>query len=83
MLKAINVSHLSLTQIIIITIMILLCLVIITLAFFLLLLSNYKNKQFTTFKNLQYIQNVNIKERLIRIKQMVITNEQYGPMLGI
>ncbi|WP_308149345.1 hypothetical protein [Spiroplasma sp. AdecLV25b] len=83
MLKVIDINNLSVAKIITITVMILLCLVIILLACFLLLLSNYKNKQFSTFKNLQYIQNVNIKERLIRIKQMVVTNEQYAPMLGI
>ncbi|WP_342276068.1 hypothetical protein [Spiroplasma endosymbiont of Nebria brevicollis] len=83
MLKVIDINHLSVAKIITVTVMILLCLVIILLTCFLVLLSNYKNKQFSTLKNLQYIQNVNIKERLIRIKQMVITNEQYAAMLGI
>lgn len=79
----INIVHLSVTKIITISIIILLCLLIILLAYFLILISNYKNKQFNVFKNLQYIQSLSIKERLIRIKQMVVSNDQYTSMLGI
>lgn len=83
MVTLINIYQLTKAQIMTITIIALLIFIIIMLTSFLFIFSSYKNKQFMFYKNLQYIQNINIKERLNRINQMVQANDQYSDVLGI
>lgn len=83
MLTLINIYQLTIAQIITIIIITLLIFTIIILTSFLVIFSSYKNKEFMIYKNLQYIQNINVKERLTRISQMVQINEQYSNVLGI
>lgn len=83
MLKQLNIHHLNVWQIIITIIISSLIVLICGLTFILIGLSSYKNKQVQVLKNLQYIQNINIKERLQRIYQMGHINKQYNGILAI
>lgn len=83
MLTMISIYQLTIAQIITIAVISLLIFTIIILTCLLIIFSSYKNKQFLIYKNLQYMQNVNIKERLNRINQMVQVNQQYTNVLGI
>ena len=83
MVTLINIYQLTKAQIMTIIVIALLIFIIIVLTSFLFIFSSYKNKQFMFYKNLQYIQNINIKERLNRINQMVQANDQYSDVLGI
>ena len=83
MLKQLSIHHLNVLQVIITIIISSLIVLICVLTFILIGLSSYKNKQVQVLKNLQYIQNINIKERLQRIYQMGHINKQYNGILAI
>ncbi|MBE4703814.1 septation ring formation regulator EzrA [Spiroplasma platyhelix] len=71
------------TKILFLTVIILLFIVLITSTIILIIISNIKNKKNQILKNLEYCQNINLKDRLKRINGIIKTNTQYENIFNI
>lgn len=71
------------TKIIFLIVIILLFIVLISSTIILIIISNIKNKKNQILKNLEYCQNINLKDRLKRINGIIKTNTQYETIFNI
>lgn len=70
-------------KIIFLIVIILFFIVLITSTIILTIISNIKNKKNQILKNLEYCQNINLKDRLKRINGIITTNTQYENIFNI
>lgn len=71
------------TKILFLTAIVLLFIVLITSTIILIVISSIKNKKQQILKNLEYCQNINLKDRLKRINGIIKTNTQYENIFNI
>lgn len=71
------------TKILFLTVIILLFIVLITSTIILIIISSIKNKKNQILKNLEYCQNINLKDRLKRINGIIKNNSQYQNVFNI
>lgn len=71
------------TKILFLTAIVLLFIVLITSTVILIVISSIKNKKQQILKNLEYCQNINLKDRLKRINGIIKTNTQYENIFNI
>lgn len=73
----------TMTKILFTTLIILFFIILITSTIILIIISNIKNKRNQILKNLEYCQNINLKDRLKRINGIIKTNTQYENIFNI
>lgn len=71
------------TKILFLVVLVLLFIVLISSTIILIVISNIKNKKNQILKNLEYCQNINLKDRLKRINGIIKTNTQYETIFNI
>lgn len=71
------------TKILFLIVIILLFIVLISSTIILIVISNIKNKKNQILKNLEYCQNINLKDRLKRINGIIKTNTEYENIFNI
>lgn len=77
------INNFNTTKILFLTVIILLFIILITSTIILIIISNLKNKRNQILKNLEYCQNINLKDRLKRINGIIKTNTEYENIFNI